>query len=103
MTVGFIPHSGEVLFFFPEGTRGRPGELSELKPGIAHLARRHPDVSIVPVLLEGPGNVLPKGSIIPTPAPCSAQVEEPIYWCGNKQVFMQRLRNGLIHAKVPNQ
>ena len=36
-------------------------------PGLYHLARRHPDVELVPVYLENLNRILPKGEVILVP------------------------------------
>ncbi len=58
---------GHNLVVFPEGTRGRPGELQAFKSGLGRLVSEYPGVPIVPVFLSGPERVLPKSSWIPLP------------------------------------
>ena len=60
---------GESLILFPEGTRTEDdeGEMGEFKPGLWHLARKHPDTDLVPVHLENLNRILPKGEFILIP------------------------------------
>jgi len=56
--------AGNILLVFPEGTRTENGEVGRMKPGIGMLAERAA-VPIVPVLIHGAYEVLPKGARIP--------------------------------------
>lgn len=82
---------GDIAILFPEGSRGEPEKMSELKSGIAHLARRCPDVPIVPVFLRGMGKTLPRGSALFLPFFCDVIFGQPFFWKGNKQAFMSRV------------
>jgi 1-acyl-sn-glycerol-3-phosphate acyltransferase len=55
------------LIIFPEGTRGRGGEIGPFKSGIYHLWSKRPDVQFVPVYLANLNRVLPKGEVLPVP------------------------------------
>ena len=56
--------AGNILLVFPEGTRTGDGSVGRMKPGIGMLAERAA-VPIVPVLIQGAYEVLPKGVAIP--------------------------------------
>ncbi len=49
------------LFFFPEGTRSKSGELKPFKPGAFILSKKM-KVNILPVIMQGTRDVLPKNS-----------------------------------------
>jgi len=87
--------NGELLILFPEGSRGDPEQMSELKTGIAHLAKRHPDVPITPVFLHGLGKALPKGEALLVPFFCDVFVGTPIHWTGERQSFMTSLEQSI--------
>ncbi len=88
---------GEIVILFPEGSRGEPERLSELKSGVAHLAQRLPEVPVVPLFLHGLGKTLPRGSVLPVPFFCDVWVGEPVPWNGDRALFMAELK-GRIEA-----
>ncbi|MDP6391145.1 MAG: lysophospholipid acyltransferase family protein, partial [Alphaproteobacteria bacterium] len=79
---------GEILILYPEGTRGTPERLGRFKTGIAHLAKRHPDVPVVPVFLHGVGKCLPKGKAVPVPFLCDVLVGNGVTWPGSRTELM---------------
>lgn len=82
---------GEVVVLFPEGTRGEPGRLAPLRPGIAHLAQAFPTVPIVPCHLKGLERALPRGEGLLVPFFCDVTVGESLYWAGSRRGFMAEL------------
>lgn len=55
------------LILFPEGTRGTGDTIAPFKAGLFHIAKRRPDLALVPVYLENLNRILPKGEVLPAP------------------------------------
>ncbi|MBL0715195.1 MAG: 1-acyl-sn-glycerol-3-phosphate acyltransferase [Desulfosarcina sp.] len=53
---------GSSIYFFPEGTRSRSGQMKPFKPGAFILAQRM-QVPILPVVINGTRDALPKHSL----------------------------------------
>jgi 1-acyl-sn-glycerol-3-phosphate acyltransferase len=70
--------SGDSLILFPEGTRGFAEDPQPFKSGIYNLARRFPDVVLVPAWIHNVQRVMPKGEVVPVPVLCSVTFGEPI-------------------------
>jgi 1-acyl-sn-glycerol-3-phosphate acyltransferase len=69
---------GHNLFVFPEGTRSPDGNLIHFFPGAFRLAVRF-GVPIVPVVVEGTGDILPKGQLFIRPRPVLLRVLDPVW------------------------
>ena len=54
---------GSSVYFFPEGTRSRTGELKPFKPGAFTLAKRA-RVPLLPIVLEGTARALPRRGFV---------------------------------------
>lgn len=98
-----VIREGGIVLLFPEGTRGEPEKREELKSGIAHLAKRHPEVSITPVFMHGLGKALPKGEAILVPFFCDIFVGETIDTSLGKREFMNQLGQSMdeLAAELP--
>ncbi len=86
---------GEILILFPEGTRGEPEQLGALKTGVAHLARRVPEVPVVPIFLHGLGMALPKGEALLVPFFCDVFIGRSLHWSDDREVFMRQVNEAM--------
>jgi 1-acyl-sn-glycerol-3-phosphate acyltransferase len=89
--------AGQSLIIFPEGTRGS-GSIAPFKSGLFHLARRFPNVELVPVYLDNSQRVLPKGSFLLVPLICAAWFGAPLRVepGENKDAFLARARAAVV-------
>jgi len=85
------------LIIFPEGTRSLDGEIGAFKSGIYHLAKRRPDVELVPVLIDNLNRILPKGEILAVPLLSSVSFGAPLRLNEDesKQSFLARARSAI--------
>lgn len=91
---------GEILIIFPEGTRGEPERMQELKSGVAVLAAKFPAVPVVPVFMHGLGKAMPKDAYVPVPFFVDIYVGQTMTWAadaesGDKKAFMTLLSDNM--------
>jgi 1-acyl-sn-glycerol-3-phosphate acyltransferase len=81
--------TGKSIILFPEGTRGEPEKMEELKPGIGVLLARNPHVPFIPAFLEGMGKALPRGNALLVPYNCYVNIGSPVhvYGMGVEQIL----------------
>lgn len=86
---------GDILIFFPEGSRGEPERLAEFKSGLARLAERFPLVPVIPLFMHGLGKALPKGEWVLVPFFVDVFVGESLTWGGDRQSYMESFRQAI--------
>ncbi len=86
---------GNILILFPEGSRGAPEQREAFKTGIAHIAKRYPELPFSPIFMHGLGRSLPKGEGILVPFFCDVFVGQPIKWTGKKDSFMNAVNESM--------
>ncbi len=55
------------LIVFPEGSRSVTGDLGEFKSGLYYLAKKRPDIELLPVHIDNLNRILPRGEFLPVP------------------------------------
>ncbi|QDT39504.1 lysophospholipid acyltransferase family protein [Stratiformator vulcanicus] len=85
----------EIVILFPEGSRGEPEVRETFKTGVAHIARRHPDVPLTPVFLHGLGRALPKGEGVLVPFFCDCFIGKQVPWDPDRDAFMHDLERSI--------
>ena len=92
-----------IVLLFPEGTRGEPEKMDEFQSGVAHIARRHPDIPITPVFMHGLGKALPKGEALLVPFFCDMFVGKPLDSQLKKRELMNQLSSSMdeLAAELP--
>jgi len=65
--------AGDSLFVFPEGTRSPDGNLQSFHRGAFVIATRN-RVPVVPMVIEGTGQILPKGTFCIRPRPVLVRI-----------------------------
>lgn len=81
----------KIVIIFPEGTRGEPGILSEIKSGIWHLSQQCPEVPVIPIYMHGLDRSMGKGQKIPVPFFIDIFIDEPLFYDADKVTFKQSL------------
>ncbi|HXT60860.1 MAG TPA: lysophospholipid acyltransferase family protein [Pirellulales bacterium] len=89
------------VIIFPEGGRNTGAEMGEFKSGLYYMAKKRPDLELVPVHLDNMNRVLPRGEFLPVPllscitfgAPIWLEAGEP------KTDFLNRARDAVRRLK----
>jgi 1-acyl-sn-glycerol-3-phosphate acyltransferase len=92
---------GVSIIAYPEGTRSTDGEILKFKRGPFVLAR-NAGVPVVPIAIEGTGDVLPRSTFKIRPGKVRFKIGEPIetteFGASNHEIdrLRQRVRNAMI-------
>jgi 1-acyl-sn-glycerol-3-phosphate acyltransferase len=81
----------DILILFPEGSRGEPEQMSKLKKGIFRIISERTDTQIIPVILRGLGQALPKGEALFVPLNCDVIIGDAISVNDNAKESMEKL------------
>src|SRR3954470_17476983 len=92
---------GDSLVIFPEGTRSAKGLPQEFKSGLFHLARKFPQVQLIPAWIDNVQRVMPKGEVVPVPILCTVTFGAPCNLAPDetKADFLARARAAVIGLK----
>lgn len=87
--------NGNTIIIFPEGTRGEPEHMGELRKGICYLARRKPNIPITTIFLHGTGKSLPKGEALFVPFFVDIFISKPIlsYIYDDCDMLLEEIKN----------
>jgi hypothetical protein len=94
---------GHSLILFPEGTRGVDENIGRFSSGIYNLAQRFPQAELVPVYLDNPRRVMPKGSFLIVPLICTARFAVPLTPdpSEDREEFLARARSARVALADP--
>lgn len=89
------------LIVFPEGGRSSDCEMSDFKSGLYYLAKKRPDLELVPVYMENLNRILPRGEVLPVPLLSSITIGAPIFLAPGeyKADFLNRARQAVKSLK----
>lgn len=86
------------VILFPEGGRQSGERVGEFKSGLYYLAKKRPDLELVPVYLNNMNRVLPRDEYLPVPLLSSVTFGPPM-WLEDgesKNDFLHRAREAVI-------
>jgi 1-acyl-sn-glycerol-3-phosphate acyltransferase len=91
------------LIVFPEGSRGDGREIGEFKSGLYYLAKKRPDLELIPVHLDNMNRILPRGEVLPVPLLTCITFGPPIWLEAGepKAEFLIRAREAVRKLKEP--
>lgn len=89
------------IIIFPEGGRGNGEKINDFKSGIYYLAKKRPEIELIPIYLDNMNRILPRGMVLPVPM-LSRVVFGPPIWIEKgekKEDFLNRCREAVLKLK----
>ena len=88
------------IIIFPEGGRSddEEGEIGPFKSGLYHIAKKRPDLELIPVCLHNMNRILPRGRTLPVPMLARVTFGPPM-WLEegeNRDEFLDRAREAIL-------
>ena len=92
---------GDSVILFPEGTRGNQEEPQSFKSGLYNLAKKFPEVVLVPAWINNVQRVMPKGEVVPVPILCSVTFGAPLVLAADedRSHFLIRARQAVLDLR----
>lgn len=90
------------LILFPEGGRSSSDDcMGPFKSGLYYLAKKRPDLELVPVYIDNVNRILPRGEVLPVPLLSCITIGSPIFLEAGepKHDFLQRAREAVIRLR----
>ena len=90
------------LIIFPEGGRSSGDEeMGAFKSGLFYMAKKRPDLELVPVYIDNVNRILPRGEVLPVPLLSCITIGSPIFLEAGepKAEFLQRARESVLNLK----
>lgn len=89
------------LIVFPEGGRNHTDKMKDFKSGLFYLAKKRPDLELVPVYIDNLNRVMPKGEFLPVPLLSCISIGAPIWLESgeNKTAFLKRAQAAVLKMK----
>ena len=86
---------------FPEGSRNPSGPMGAFKSGLFHLAKKRPDLELMPVYIDNLNRVMPKGEFLPVPLLSCISIGCPMWLESgeSKNDFLDRARNEIVKLR----
>ena len=89
------------IVMFPEGGRSTGDTVGEFKSGLYYLAKKRPDLELIPVCINNMNRILPRGEFLPVPLLSSVTFGPPIWLEANepKNEFLARAREAVLRLR----